>query len=145
MHLLIIVTFTICTLHVFNKTVLGVWFRLKLIWFKSSLKRLIYFFWTLWKKNSYLFCSYFHWPIHCILIKLTPYRKIFSAIYNMPCPVSIYILMKTHIETIWRGLLTLKQKYLLTTYGGKMSNEMYSQWCFLPGLLLFFFAFPLKV
>ena len=48
-----------------------------------------------WKKIAFLFFSYFHGIYSWYTIsKLTPYRKIFSTIYNMPFPISIDSFMK---------------------------------------------------
>ena len=66
-------------------------------------------FWTLWGK--YAFSFFFHIFMNRFIVyyisKLTSYRKIFATIYNMPGPVSIYILQK-HPETVQRGSLNLK-------------------------------------
>ena len=41
------------------------------------------------------------------ILKLTPYRMTFPAIYNMPGPVSINFFKPKNVQTIRRGLLTL--------------------------------------
>ena len=64
-----------------------------------------YFFWTLWGQNSFSTLFIFAWTdsLYTIL-KLTPYRKIFSTIYNIPDLVSIPSLTKemsrNHLERL---------------------------------------------
>ena len=73
------------------------------------LKQIDTFFRTLGNKILFPFLFKFSCADSLYIIsKLTPYRKIFSTIYNMPCLVSIS-------ETVWRSLLTLH--YIILFYG----------------------------
>ena len=65
-----------------------------------SLLKLLILFSERSEKKTFTIIFIISWADSLYIIsKLIPYKMIFSAIYNMPAPMSIYLLIKTYPET----------------------------------------------
>ena len=81
------------------------WYSTVSLTFISIFKSLMFFLNTVGKKIIFQLFFIFSWNNSLYTIsKLTPYRKIFPAIYNISSPVSIHFLSNKNLsETISRG------------------------------------------